>query len=314
MLESEHSSANTYHLDQNVRGFVSSKNNKIGQSIRDRISNRYPYEKHEAILPFAVLEYAGIQQKKILQNIQVPKGIEEIIERLVNFLKSEFREKLPKSKINQGLENNLKYSNEYAKPFLKGCIDILPETYDLIIAQLSWDRLSYLEWVSLDIEQIARSLCEKPYLYALRHYRHIQPFLPKNRECLRESGELGNLFLQVIKKMKLKPNQDIGDCEFIHTAIHGQPSIHFKKTRIVDCYTMDPPDEIKRRLIYVLFFYECLEKKFNYTLNMKYSGKIYILDRQTGEEKEEIIVKNYMCKDMLKRIKKRDSKILNLLS
>ena len=33
----------------------------------------------------------------------------------------------------------------------------------------------------------------------------------------------------------------------------------------------------------------------------KYSGKIYILDQQTGEEKEEIIVKDYMCRNVLKR-------------
>ena len=112
--------------------------------------------------------------------------------------------------------------------------------------------------------------------------------------------------------MTLKSNQDIGDCELIHTAIHGQPSINFKKARIVDCYTMDPPDEIKRRLIYVLFFYECLKKKFNYNWNMEYSGKIYILDQQAGEEKEKIIVKDYVYEKMLNRIE-QDPKILNLL-
>lgn len=322
--------ANTYHLDQNVRGRVSRKNDKIGQRIRDRVSTRYPNEKHEAILPFALLEYAGISQQTLFKSIRrIPNKIHPMnTEEIEIFLKNELKKKLPESTIKQRLKDNLKYSNEYAKPFLKGCIDILPKTYDLIIDQLSWDRLSYLEWikdvssnVSLDItkqklirEQIARLLCKKPYLYVLRHCRHIQPLLLPEEKEQEKLNELGNSFLKVIKEMTLKPNQDIGDCELIHTAIHGQSSIQFTQVKIVDCYTMDNPDEIKRRLIMCLFFYECLKQSsFRDKLNMEYSGKIYILDQQTGEEKEEIIVKDYVYKEMWKKIKNQDSQIMPII-
>ncbi len=305
----------TYHLDQNVRGFVSTKNEKvekIGTLIRQRILERYFPEKYEAILPFALLEYAGIQQRSILQQIDVPKSVvcHRSIKDIKDFLENIFKEKLPEYKINEKLQNKLKHSNEYAKPFLKESIALLPKIYGLIIVQLSWDRFSQMEWSkdALDEENlrirksIVRLISQEPYLYVLRHCHHLLPLLTKRDPNALEEVEYllqveVEYFLQIMEKMKVKFNEDIGDCELIHTVIHGQPSENFQKSRVVDCYTMDDVKDIKRRLIVCLFFYKLL----NYRLNSQYFGKIYIIDQQTGDEKEEINIEDYFPDKVLER-------------
>ncbi|MDE0151683.1 MAG: hypothetical protein OXK80_04200 [Bdellovibrionales bacterium] len=298
----------TYHLDQNVRGFVSTKNErveKIGKLIRERVSARYFPEKHEAVLPFALLEYAGVRQKSILQQIEIPKSVvcQRSIRGIKDFLESTFKEKLPECKIHEKLQNKLKHSNDYAKPFLRESIALLPKIYPVIIAQLSWDRCSQMEWSKdkpdeerLKIRKmIVRSIVQEPDLYILRHCCHLLPLLTKRDPNAIEGVEH---FLQIMEKMKVKPDEDIGDCELIHTAINGQPSEKSQKSRVVDCYTMDDLKDIKRRFIVCLFFYELL----NYRLNSQYFGKVYIIDKQTGEEIDEIDVRDYLPSKVLQRI------------
>ena len=310
--------ADAYHLDQNVRGVLSSKNDTKGKCIMKRISERYFPKKYEVILPLALLEYAGIPQKRIFQSIHVPERLvrSRNIKTITDFFKNSFKEKLPRNVINKRLKDKLSHSSKYAKPFLNECISILPKTYNLIIDQLSWDRLSDLEWseyVSSDKmptirKLIAVFLCNEPDLYALRYCYHLLPLF-KLEKYKNESAEV---FLQIIQEMKIESNKDIGDCELIHTAIHGQPSGNFQNKRIVDCYTMDNSEDIKRRLITCLFVYELLQDSFNYTLTMEYSGKIYVIDQHTNEEIDEIIVNDYVCEKVLKKIKNQDEEILGI--
>ena len=110
-----------------------------------------------------------------------------------------------------------------------------------------------------------------------------------------------------MKKVTLKPNKDIGDCEFIHTAINGQSSTNLeKKRRVVDCYTMDSAKEIKRRLILCLFYYKVLEETpIQYKFSTKYCGKVYIMNHN-GEEEETINVEDYLPKIIMNKIKGKD--------
>ena len=62
----------TYHLDQNIRGFISK--GLIRQNFFD---GKYYPEKYEAILPLATIEYAGTPIRKVLSKIENPP--EEIL-------------------------------------------------------------------------------------------------------------------------------------------------------------------------------------------------------------------------------------------
>ena len=262
----------TYHLDQNVRCLISK--GYINKNFLDKYS---PYNKHEAILPFALLEYAGIKIKEnVLLKMTEPEEISLFKDKknqILNLKKikesfdNQLREKLPKESIKQKLKEKItyRYENEYARPFIKGCIECLSKSsvYDLIITQLSWDRFSQMKWSEhiskLNIillrgikKEIAKLIAKENYLYVLRHCQYLSqtPYF-----SMTEYEDDKELLMEMMRKVRIKPNMDIGDCELIHVAINGQPSENFKKRKIIDCYTMDSAKEIKRRLLLCSFFY-----------------------------------------------------------
>ena len=112
---------------------------------------KYQPTKHEAILPFALLEYAGISIKKIFSKIpNIPDSLLCAKPLDLKSIKEHFEE-YTKKKITEGcikgkLEKQLKHDNKYSYPFVLESKRILPEIYSLIIAQLSWDRFTKMEW------------------------------------------------------------------------------------------------------------------------------------------------------------------------
>ena len=297
----------TYHLDQNVRGMVSKG------LIDKKFLDKYHHEKYEAILPFALLEYAGIEGfKRLIKEIVIPQSLvdENPIElyKIKEHLENELKSKLPKKHIEERLKERLQRDNNYAKPFAQGCIDILPKIYDSqIIPQLSWDRFSQMKWsehilkkgLLSGIRREIAKLLSKEDLYILRHAYYLSQ-IPYNIND--ESNDTCE-YIDKMKKVKLESNMDTGDCELIHIAINGQASSDFKKRRTVDCYTMDPAEEIENRLTLCLFYYEILEceSSIRYTFDPKYCGKIYILD-ENGHEIKIINVKDHLPKKMLYKI------------
>ena len=312
----------TYHLDQRVRGLISK--GRIGQEFLDKY---YP-EKHEAILSLAVLEYAGIKIKTALSQIERPKKI--LSKKPLNLLKvkeyfdSQVEKKLSKNSIEEKLKERLKHDNEYAKLFATKCMEALSRSgfYELIVNQLSWDRFSQMKWIE-DVseidpkeinKEIANLIVKDNHLYILRHCQYLSEtpvFL--NKEYNNEDEEF---LMEIMKKVKIKSNMDIGDCELIHVAINGQSSGDLKKRKPVDCYTMDDAKEIKRRLISCIFFYQMLEIApfiFNYKFDPTYFGKIYIIDSR-GQQKEEIKVADYVPHKVLMRRRLKDLNTLSLLN
>ena len=78
---------------------------------------------------------------------------------------------------------------------------------------------------------------------------------------------------------------------------------------------MDNPKDIKRRLIVCLFFYDLFKKTGSHLeLNSQYFGKIYVIDQQTGDEKDPINLEDYSTKKVLERVRARDSDTLSLLN
>ena len=308
----------TYHLDQNVRDGISK--GRIGQQFLEK----YRFKKHEAILPFALLEYARISIKKIFSKVPKlpdlllftkPLEIKKIKEHFEKHIKKEITKEYVKEK----LEKQLKHDNEYARPFIIECINTLPEVYDVIIAQLSWDRFTQMKWseriqnkrlLSEIRKEIAKLVC-KGHLYVLRHCHYINQI--SYTDIDNETNAV-HTYVDIIQRVKLKPNMDIGDCEFIHTAINGQSSSDLKKRKIVDCYTMDPAKEIKRKLILCLFYYEMLEKEpIQYKFQFQHCGKIYIINNKSIE-KEIINVKDYLPNKIMYKIAKEDPGTLYLLN
>lgn len=319
----------TYHLDQNLRGEISKGN--IDTTF---LKNKY-YQK-EAILPVALLEYAGIKDiKKIIREINIPRSLvnENPIKlyKIKEHLENELKGKLSEDYIKERLKERQQWDNNYSKTFAQECITILPFIYNRVISHLAWDRFSQMKWS----KQISDS--DKYLLKDIR--REICKFisqenLPVLRHCSHLFGEVCKLtpeenlpeeiitFMEIIKKVNIEHNKDIGDCEFIHTAINGQPrgSDH-KLSKVVDCYTQDPVKEIKRRLILCSFFYYLLELAsntssydFQYKFNQKYCGRIYIIDER-GNEKEKMGAKDYFpINKILQQKKKKDLETLFLLN
>ena len=294
----------TYHLDQKVRG-------RFSKSLIDgKFLDKYYPEKYEAILPLALLEYAGIGAKEIFSKINESKETSLFTEKLnlkeiKDSLEDQITKKLPEKYIKIKLEERLKNDNEKAIPFAKECIRLLPTIYkSLIIPQLSWDRFSQMKWseripkknLLLAIRKEIAKLSSKEDLYILRHAYYLNQ-IPYN---INDEPDYIREYINKMKEVKLKSNMDTGDCELIHTAINGQASLDFKKRRTVDCYTMDPAEEIENRLTLCLFYYEILEceASIRYTFDPKYYGKIYILD-ENGHEIKIINVKDHLPKKVL---------------
>lgn len=225
--------AETYHLDQNVRDDIS-KGRMDQQFLK-----KYRFKKHEAILPFAVLEYARIPIKKILSTIpKLPNSLLFAEPLELKAVKEHFeewiRDKIKKEYIKEKLEKQLQHDNKYARPFIIECVNVLSEIYDITMTQLSWDRFTQMKW-SKDIEkkhliadirgEIAKFISkENLYILRLCHYFNEIPYMDMDNE----PDEIQK-YIDIMQKNKLKPNKDIGDCEFIHTAINGQISPCLKK-------------------------------------------------------------------------------------
>ena len=200
----------TYHLDQKVRGLISKGRIKL------KSLDKYYSEKHEALLPFAVLEYAGINIKKIfLQIPSIPQNF--LLSRPLNlgkikeYFENQIKEKLPQKYIKEKIKEKLKYDNDYAKPFIKECMKELskPYLYNLIIDQLSWDRFSQMEWLGDNSEitlrkihiNIAKIVIKETSLYILRHCAYLSKIRP---DFLLNEDE--DFLMETMQKVKIKLN------------------------------------------------------------------------------------------------------------
>ena len=236
-------------------------------------------------------------------------------------MENELKSKLPEECIKERLKERLEWDNNYSKIFAQRCINILPSIYNILIAQLSWDRFSQMKWsrnipeeeLTLELQREIAKFVYKENLYVLRHCAN---HLLNNPQFTNTEGEPTEnvYFIEIMKKVKIEHDKDIGDCELIHVAINGQSLSNIKR-RKVDCYTMDSAKEIKRRLILSLFFYTMLknDRFFQYNLNSQYHGTIIIIDDK-GQEKEKINVTDCYPEVILSKIKEREFKTLCLLN
>ena len=306
----------TYHLDQKLRGKVSK--NRLGTQFLDKYQG---VTLKEAILPIALLEYVGIKDiEKIIREIIIPQSLidENPIElyKIKAHLENKLKSKFPEEHIKERLKERKQWDNNYSKTFAQECINVLPNIYNnILIPQLSWDRFSQMQWSEhisdTDLlKKIRIEICKLISAENLPVLRHCANHLLNETSFANRDNEDTDLnyLMEIIKKTKVENNKDIGDCEFIHTAINGQSSTNHKKRVAVDCYTMDPVREIERRLVLCFVFYGILEHMssqygFQYEFNPTYCGRIYIIDEQ-GNTKEKIEVKDYFpINKVLLRIK-----------
>lgn len=308
-----------YHLDQGVRGKFYSKLDSQ-REFQKNVCDKFDLQTTEAILPLSLIEYSGINTRDIYDKINpvfqtlIPPWV-----KVKDFYDKEIENLLPQVDIENKLKSKQDHCIEYENSFVKECIKILPETYRLLISLLSWDRFSQMTWAQGCPEEELKKIRKKigeliskhPHLHALRHSYYINqlPF---------EVRQEHHGFLKILKKSRIKPNKDIGDCELIHVAINGQCSSNLQTTKKTDCFVMNNDGgakEIKRRIAGCSFYYSLLENHFlRYKFNTQNSGNIYVLE-ENGKTAEKIVVSDWcFSNEIMYKIKRRDLETLFLMN
>ena len=248
----------------------------------------------QALTPFSLLEFAGVQVKKEIFNIISYKGEKlskypckyEELKGLTSDLKKQIREKVTKDFLKQKLigkkNRESLYLNNVGEKLINGYIKyyINDNFYNNLIHNLYLDRLPEINTSNFSKKErdefnkihlypfIMRSICDRNRTCgAFRAIKRMDEGICQ--EINKQEKE--NLVLnENRKKMKerldnlnLKSTGDLVDCELIHLACFGYDG-HYCR-----CYTTDKEDIIRERLVFyctsILFierwFYEYLPTK-----------------------------------------------------
>lgn len=332
-----------FHFDQNVRDSIR-RNSDYKRKIESLL---YEKDYQEVMLPFSTLEYAGISAKKtIFKDLNIPEEFLKSLDipKMKEWVEDEIRKRIPRDLIIGKLKDKLRNKNKeslhylkWTKPFLERHITYFSEDnykgsnyfYEVIIARLSWDKISKIPWMKYandvgknKIRQLYYQLsylAVKEQLYILKV---AVTFDGISRDSIQEDPNIKNEAKDFAKKvsfmisnMGMKPDADLGDSEFIHVAINGQYVLgNPQKRRMVYCFTEDNEKDVKKKLIACHAFYNTLESiQFRpfYKHDSSYSGTIYIVDKK-GNVKEEIKTSDWTARNTYKKFCERDKEFLAL--
>ncbi len=186
--------------------------------------------------------------------------------------------------------------------------------YYSIIDNLFWDRLSQINISKLSAEDKKKFVieCIRLIIAILHHNLAMGSFRlvcrvsqeirkdPEQKQLLKSNPHWRNIILKIDKICEnLKPSGDLVDCELIHLAFFG------KNNSWLHCFTTDNEKDIIDRLDFYCFyinfliwlFWDCPQYEGN-NIAQEYKqppiwrcGKVFILNKETGEKITKISVK-----------------------
>ena len=280
----------------------------------------------QRLTPFGLLEFAGLKKHELFDIKYEGKKLAEYsfrtsqeVEGFIPDLRDKIEQKISKefliSKLQEKKKRDISYLNQWGKGLIDKYISALSEEpgprsrdkyiYHSIVDNLFLDRLPQINISKLsekDREKVMHHLshlilkliCEQSNMGSLRLMCKI--FKEKRGQII--EGNRKDIEAQIITICdKIKSEGDLVDCELIHLAFFGSNDKHCY------CYTTDKIEDIESRLIlygktahYWIYktFYN-IETNNNF-IAKKYPkpewrcGKVFILDKETGENIKKIPV------------------------
>ena len=309
-------------FDQNVMGKMSKKKYNSFQRNVDHLTGK----KTIRLTPFGLLEFAGLRKSELFDIKHKDQKLSEYLfrsfqeaEDFIPDLKKKIKQKISKeflmSKLQETKERETLYFNQWGKGLIDEYITALSKEpdpssrdkhiYHSIVDNLFLDRLSQTNTSKLSEEDHEKfishlfslsltNICEQRNMGGFRLICKI--FKEKRGQIVEENGK--NIEKQIEEICdKIKPEGDLVDCELIHLAFFGSKDKHCY------CYTSDRIEDIKGRLIlygktahYLIYKHFCDIKTNNNFIAREYQkpkwrcGKVFILDKNTGEKIKEISV------------------------
>lgn len=237
--------------DQNVASKLSQKEN---QSFRENIENHFLDTKEKYFLtPFSLLEYAGVEKKRIFNIRYKGKKWEEYLfksyeefcnEDIIQYIEHYFNEKIPKYCLKIKLKNKRKspYLSEFGKCLTDYYINNLDKLfYNRINLYFRFDR-----WAVINISECSRQdkwrfirfwttlfmfqSCDNQF-GSFRIVHRLCDELTKEpvSEKLKTNTEFMNVIKELrklIPKCRLKSYGDLLDCEIIYHAFFCERKLH----------------------------------------------------------------------------------------
>ena len=303
------------YLDQNIRSKMSKKKFENFQNNVNPLIGRTI----QRLTAFGLLEFAGLKKTELfdipckgqkLYEYQF-QNYQEVLE-YQHILKKQICEKITKNFLIETLEkkrkNDASYLTEkgfnYIDKYIEGIqgSETNPSMYEGLIDNLYLDRLSQInisklcpedkkQVIGLFLNTVVGIVSQKRNLGS---FRLICKIFKERKGNIVEGKQGQNIEKQIIKICeKLKVKGDLMDCELIHLAFFGT------NKKYCHCYTTDNEETINERLmLYCKSIDYFIDWYFNsshiHLNNNVYNrpkwryGKVFILDKHTGEKLKKI--------------------------
>ena len=316
-------------FDQNVMDKMLKKKYQSFQNNVDILRREINYS-GQLLTPFSLLEFAGYDPKetpdiqyqgKKFTDFSFPSYDDFNNKNMVKHLEEQFYQKVTKNFLKEILEKKKNrekdYFNEEGFRFIEEYIEKIDLFYEDIINYLLLEQLSQIntskfsekdryKYIGLCSRLVIDFACKKHSLGSFRVVLKLydewrkQPIPQKIKENP-ELLEVKKHIPEILGKSKLKSKKDRVDCEMIHLAFFGW---EHKPCHI---YTTDNKNLITHRLhlyhalvnVIIQYFFEYQPTDNDKTLSQILKknetpewkcGKIFILNRETGEKIKKISV------------------------
>ena len=316
-------------FDQNVKEKLSKKKYKLFQDNVNRILLEKAGNKTERITPFSILEFSGYNLKNLdlkYKNKELNEYPFESYAELIDLIdekkpdnlkkqiSSEITKSFLKNKLEEKRKKSLNYLNDKGFGYIDQYIKLLKDSffYKNLINNLFFDRLSQVNISQFSLEDkdkfrgfftkfVIHSTCERDYFGDFRLVCKFFEEIEKiNTDCFDKQSETYNT-IKEIKKIteRVKAKGDLLDCELLNLAFFGG------EDNICHCYTTDKKEVIEERLKLYCYYIEYSIRFFKYLKNRENTsskiiknneypewkcGKVFILNRDTGEKIKKISV------------------------
>ena len=308
-------------FDQNVMEKVSKKRYEPFQDNVNKIMSETNSDPKQRLTLFGLLEFVGLKKSEIFFNIDKDKKLNNYqlssyteVEGFIPVLEEKIREKISnkwlKEKLEEKRQRDFFHFNKHGLLSVNKYIYIIDSIYENLIYNLLLDRISKINTSNFSLEDkrnfihlltkiVISNICQKQILGSFRLVCKLMNEIKKEQKL---SGELNKKykFFNTVKTItaiteELKSAGDLMDCELIHLVFFGTDGNY------CHCYTTDKEEQIMGRLhlyyrhihflIWLFFDYSKLNGNFikeQYTRPEWRCGKVFILNRDTGEKVKEI--------------------------